>query len=159
MGFDCMLIYLDTNIYCRPMDDQTKARIRQETEAVLDILRWSRENRISLLGSDMLRYEVSQILNVHKKEEARRYIGFCSSFVEEHEVILVLAQELERLCRVGGRDAIHLSSAVMGNAKGFLTCDIGIVKKERSVNRVLRKFNRTLAIDNPVGFWSSFKEE
>ncbi|MBI1883789.1 MAG: hypothetical protein HYS08_06245 [Chlamydiae bacterium] len=157
--FKVMLVYLDTNIYCRPMDDQAKGKIRQETEAVLQILRWCRENKMKLLGSDMLRYEVTQISNVHKREEVRRYLRGCDSFVEQHVVVLALAQELEMLCGVGGRDAIHLSSAVIGNAEVFLTCDMDIVKKRRRINLVLKKLNRILDIENPVGFRDSFKEE
>lgn len=33
-----MLVYCDTNVYCRPLDDQSQPRIRAETEAFLDIL-------------------------------------------------------------------------------------------------------------------------
>jgi len=32
-----MIIYLDTNVYCRPFDNQSQKKISKETEAVSDI--------------------------------------------------------------------------------------------------------------------------
>lgn len=153
-----MLIYLDTNVYCRPTDDQSKTNIRKETEAFLDIQKLVHKEKIKLLGSDILRYEITKIVNVHKREEANNNLALCDFFVEEHEAILSLAEDLERSCKLGGRDALHIASATLGNAGYFITCDTELIQKMGCVNSVLKKLNREIIINNPLAFLRFFKE-
>ncbi len=56
-----MRIYLDSCSLQRPLDDQTQARIRVETEAVLAILAATQAGDIVLLNSEALEYEMWRI--------------------------------------------------------------------------------------------------
>lgn len=53
-------IYLDTNIYFRPFDDQTISRIFLEMNAIMIILKAIEEQTFSLITSDILFFEIAQ---------------------------------------------------------------------------------------------------
>ena len=59
---DATLIYLDSNVYSRPFDDQTKTDIQEEANAFLEIIGEVQVGRLALLGSDILDFEVHNIL-------------------------------------------------------------------------------------------------
>ncbi|OGW00072.1 MAG: hypothetical protein A3D97_08275, partial [Nitrospinae bacterium RIFCSPHIGHO2_12_FULL_39_42] len=105
-----MRVYLDTNVYCRPFDDQSQKRIQEETDAFEEILEATKEGKFFLLSSDILVYEVSNI-------------SLCKNRVEEVEDIKDLAIIIRYRCSIKDRDALHLASAIIGKADYFLTCD------------------------------------
>ena len=51
------LIYLDTNVYSRPFDDQTQPDIQEEANAFLEVVREIEAERYTLLCSDILGFE------------------------------------------------------------------------------------------------------
>jgi hypothetical protein len=51
------LIYLDTNAYSRPFDDQTQTDIQAEANAFLDIIAEVKRGKLLLLGSDILEFD------------------------------------------------------------------------------------------------------
>lgn len=58
---DVTLIYLDTNVYSRPFDDQTQTEIQEEANAFLEIIGEVKTGKLILLGSDILDFEVHNI--------------------------------------------------------------------------------------------------
>ncbi|MCC7210536.1 MAG: hypothetical protein IT451_01675 [Candidatus Brocadia sp.] len=70
-----MIIYLDTNVYCRPFDDQTQERVREETDAFELILEGIRNGLFIALTSDVLQYEITKILSPLKRTEMGRYLA------------------------------------------------------------------------------------
>ena len=57
------LICFDTNVYSRPFDDQTQANIQAEANAFLEIIAEVKNGKLLLLGSDILAFEVHNVLN------------------------------------------------------------------------------------------------
>jgi len=53
-----MIVYLDTNVYCRPLDDRSQPRINLEAEASLNILKAIETGSIKSITSDILKLEV-----------------------------------------------------------------------------------------------------
>lgn len=51
----------------RPFDDQSQARIRLESEAVLQIIAHCMNGRIQWMASDVLDYEIGQMSNVERR--------------------------------------------------------------------------------------------
>ena len=145
-----MLIYLDSNVYSRPLDNQTNKRIASESEAFLKIFSLIEKGLISVLGSDLLDLEISMINHPYKRAESTENLKICSQFVEESEDVLSMGEKLESSCRLGGRDALHIASAVLGNAKMFVTCDDRMIKKSKRINKVLRAEDKEISILNPV---------
>jgi len=56
-----MKVYLDTCCLQRPLDDRSHIRIAVEAEAVLGILKLIEINKIELISSEPLVYEISNI--------------------------------------------------------------------------------------------------
>ena len=69
-----LLIYLDTNVYARPFDDQTRVTIQAEADALISIIDAVKVGQLRLLSSDILLIEVHQILNEEKRTNVMEYI-------------------------------------------------------------------------------------
>jgi len=57
-----IIIYLDTNVFTRPFDDQRNSNIREEANAFYKIIENVKNNKLRLLCSDILAFEVHNIL-------------------------------------------------------------------------------------------------
>ncbi|MBI3611025.1 MAG: hypothetical protein HY204_10035 [Nitrospirae bacterium] len=147
-----MRVYLDCNVYCRPLDDQSQTRIRAEAEAFLNILSVMGEKEIVLLSSDILKFEVRAIPSVTKRRAVERLLEICSEHISESNEVLNLAESLENDCNLHGRDAVHIASAVLGRAQFFLTCDEQVVRKSGRIEDILRAKGHGLRVLNPVSF-------
>jgi len=62
-----LLIYLDTNVYSRPFDDQMQKRIKEEVNAFFNIMAEAKAGRLSLLRSDTLNFEAEEVLDEEKR--------------------------------------------------------------------------------------------
>jgi predicted nucleic acid-binding protein len=125
-----MLVYLDTSVYCRPFDDQTQQRIIEEADAFEGIIDRAKAGAVTLLLSDILVYEVSNILTPQKRVEVEKYLTLCKTRIEENEAVKDLAIIIRDRCGIKDRDALHIASAILGKADYFLTCDDDVIKKE-----------------------------
>jgi len=63
-----VLVYLDTCTWCRPFDDQTQDRIREETSAFYEIMLHVDRKDIKIVGSDTL---LAEIINPKNFVEGR----------------------------------------------------------------------------------------
>lgn len=149
-----MIVYLDTNVYCRPFDDQSQIRIMEETDSFEDILDKARRGGITLLSSDILIYEVSNILASRKRFEVERYLSLCEKRIEEDDGVKDLAITIRDKCGIKDRDALHLASAIIGKADCFLTCDDDVIKKESTIciEKIGKEYGSRIVISNPKVF-------
>ncbi len=151
-----MRVYLDTSVYGRPFDDQNQRRIQQEAEAFVDIFAEVVKGTMTLIGSDILKLEVRRNPEALERERIGAYLAYCAEMVSQSEEVLKLARELREIT-MGVRDAIHLASAVIGNAQYFLTCDDQVARKASLIQEVLGKRGFKVDVLNPVMFLSLFK--
>jgi len=66
-------VYLDTNVYCRPLDDQSDRRIRKESIAFLEIVNLVHSGGIRIVTSDYVKFETEQILDPSKRKDVRGF--------------------------------------------------------------------------------------
>jgi len=128
-------IYLDTNVYNRPFDDQNQARIRLEAEAFLSILEKTLSGAVSIVSSSVIAYENSLSPFPDRKERVSGYIAIASRTIKMSDAIKKKAMMLEQ-AGLDALDAMHLACAEFGGAEYFITCDDGVLKKTRG-NRSL----------------------
>lgn len=150
-----MIIYLDTNVYCRPFDNQEQERIKEETDAFEEILEMAKNGKLYLLSSDILKYEISNILSPHKKMEVERYLSLCKKIVEEKEETLNLGIVIRDRCGIKDRDALHIASAILGGATYFLTCDDEVTSATKGAGcteKVADEYGNGIKICNPIVF-------
>jgi predicted nucleic acid-binding protein len=143
--------YFDTNVFCRPFDDQTQGEIRAETEAILQLLRFASERRIILVGSDLLLFEAGRLRNREKREGALGAMRQCHTVATAVPIHLELAAALEAHSPLYGRDALHVAIAALEGARYFVTCDRDIVRVADAVQAILDRRGQATAILTPAG--------
>ena len=126
------LIYLDTNVYARPFDNQTQPVIQAEANAFLAIINAVKAARLVLLSSDILAFEVAQILSEDKREKIEEYLLWCGQHIVQSDEVLNFGRSLESRCRIRPRDALHVASAMLGGARYFLSCDRQITEMKQA---------------------------
>lgn len=149
-----MYIYLDTNVYCRPFDDQEQERVREETDSFEKILHDVRSGKVTLISSDILLFEIYRILSPVKKAEVEKYLILCKKRVSQDEEIKEKAVIIKYRCKISDRDALHLASAIVGGAKYFLTCDDEVTTKKNAecIKKVAKEHGKNIIIINPKRF-------
>ncbi len=154
------LIYLDTNVYSRPFDDQTQSDIQEEANAFLEIVREIKAERFTLLCSDILEFEIYNVLDKEKRAQIEDYLGLCTEHIDSSEEVLNLGKSIQRKCQVQPRDALHIASAVLGGARYFLSCDRKVtqMKQRRCYRRLARSHRQEyFSVMNPILFVERMK--
>ncbi len=137
-------IYLDVCCFNRPFDDQSQARIRIETEAVLGILERCEVGEWELIGSEMIETEVSQIADQERRQRIESALEMARSRIIVDDRIENRGNELQSL-GFQGFDAIHVACAEMAQADVFLSTD------DRLLRRAVRYRERlTVTVNNPA---------
>lgn len=139
-------IYLDTNVYNRPFDDQGQIRIRLEAEAFLSIMEKALSKTIIIICSSALIYENSQNPFIERRERISSFLNIATSNVTlsdsiKNKAILLQGKGIDAM------DALHLAYAEAGKAKYFLTCDDDVMKKIANYKDILK-----LEVCNPLEF-------
>lgn len=156
-----LLIYLDTNVYSRPFDDQTKNRIQAEANAFLSIITEVRAGTLRLLGSDILQFETHNALEEEKRTKIVTYLELCSEHIHSSEEILAVGKIIQKKCHIRARDALHISSAILGNARYFLSCDNKVTHKRQAkcYRRLAKDYrNKYFSVMNPTMFVEKMKK-
>jgi predicted nucleic acid-binding protein len=154
-------IYLDANVYSRPFDDQEHSSIREESDAFLWLISEVRGERLKLLSSDILMFEIANILGEEKSTKIRPYLELCSGHIENTNEILELGRTIQDKCRLKARDALHVSSAILGTVRYFLSCDAKVTQmKQAQCYRSIAKSHRHTYFSamNPVRFTEKMKK-
>ena len=147
-------LYLDTNVFCRPFDDQAIGRIRRETEAFERILEKIKEDEAAFIISEILAFEMQRIIAPGKRAKALGYFHLAKGYHTIGQQTLSVAAEIMERFKLQPRDALHAASALLEGSEYFLTCDDGVTKrfKKRSLSATIRHQYRFLKIRNPVEF-------
>jgi predicted nucleic acid-binding protein len=147
-----VLVYCDTNVYCRPLDDQSQPRIKMETDAFLDILERVEGNEITLVSSDILEAEVRRIPSPSKRRLVELYLSHCARHIPANLQTVQTANELVKQCHLKPKDAFHIASACHGHVRYFLTCDDRVTKKRESALKVTKRLGFEAEVLNPLEF-------
>ncbi|MBI1897270.1 MAG: PIN domain-containing protein [Acidobacteria bacterium] len=142
-----MKVYLDACCLNRLTDDQTQLRIRQEAEAVEQILRRMQAGEIQWISSDALVDEIARNPDVERRLENAALLSIASQNVELDDLIASRAADLQ-IAGYGAYDALHFACAEAARVDVLLTTDDGFI------HRASRRDGKPLvAVLNPL-FWS-----
>ncbi len=140
-----MRIYLDNCCYNRPFDDRSVIRNYLERESILLIFELAYEKHLSIVGSDVLEVEISNIMNIWKKD---RVINIYNSIVDER--VNVTADLVKRAKIISEKigstpyDSLHLALAE-NNVEYMITTD-------RKLERASHRMELTMEVINPIQF-------
>lgn len=116
----------------RPLDNKNQIRIILEAEAVLGIIGLCETDKLELLSSDVLQYEVSRNPKTMRREFGLEILSKAGTFIKLNESIERRANEFEKI-GISPLDALHLASAEEAEADYFCTCDDKFLKKTRLI--------------------------
>ncbi|MBN1166113.1 MAG: PIN domain-containing protein [Methanospirillaceae archaeon] len=137
-----MKVYLDVCCLCRPFDDQSVYRIRQETDAIKEIL--SRcDNGWELAISEMTIEEISQIPDPIRRDRVQPFLSLASTKIKIDESIINRMYEI-RSMGIKTADAFHIACAEQVHAT-LITTDDRLVQV---YNQDTTQF--VIRIQNPV---------
>ncbi|WNZ26291.1 PIN domain-containing protein [Leptolyngbya sp. NK1-12] len=137
-------LYLDVCCFNRPFDDQSQARIRVETEAVLAVLERCETGEWELVISEMVEIEVAQIADPERRQRIEEAMLMARSRIIVDDVIANRGEELQNL-GFQGFDAIHLSCAEFAQVNVFLSTDDRLLRRAARYGSSL-----TVAVENPA---------
>ena len=138
-----MRVYLDNCMFNRPFDNQTQIRIRLESEAKLYIQDKIKSKSIELIWSYILEIENSQNPHGERRIAIHKWKNLSTIKIVENSQILANANQLLSF-GIKPKDALHVASAVEGNADYFLTTDDKLLSGVRRSN--------IIEILNPVDY-------
>lgn len=146
-------VYLDTNVYCRPLDDQSDRRIQAESEAFLEIADIVFGGEIEVVSSDYVKFEVEQILNPLKRKDVRGFERNLSSVnVASGRRLVALARVFSSKCSLNPLDALHVSAACLGKAVFLITCDDEVLNRTICIEELAAEKGYRLKVRNPVNY-------
>ena len=123
-----MRVYLDNCVYNRPFDDQSLERVQRETVATIEILERIRKGNLELVWSYINEYENVQNPFLENSRAIGLWRERANAIVVESPRLLRNAYNLVEL-GVRALDALHVASAVEGNAALFLSTDDKLLRK------------------------------
>lgn len=146
-------VYLDTNVYCRPLDDQSDRRIRKESKAFLEIADKALRGEIETVSSDYVKFEVEQIQDPLKRKDVRGFERTLSLMnVHSSRPLIALAGEFSAHCNVNALDALHISATCLSKASFFITCDDEIVNRRICIEKLAAEEGYRLKVRNPINY-------
>jgi predicted nucleic acid-binding protein len=117
-------LYFDSCCFNRPYDDQSQERIHLESEAILAIIKRSKQNNIKIIGSPALDLEISRISNNDKMEKVKEfYEQTVNVKIEYNELIINRVKVLSEKSNIRTLDKFHLAFAENAEADILLTTD------------------------------------
>lgn len=130
-----MRIYLDNCCFNRPFDDQGQTRVRLETEAKLCIQENIREGNLELVWSYIIDSENEANPFEDRQTVITEWKLYATIDIEETMAILQKADSLVEL-GLKAKDALHLSCAIAGGCRHFLTTDDKILKRDKDIQEI-----------------------
>ena len=151
IGFmDKVLIYMDCCCLNRPSDDQKQDKIRIESDVIMAILFRCFWGPWTLLGSDVLEYEIMKTPDQNKKDRALNLYGLRKENIMIDLDIVKRAHEMQKF-GLTAADSMHYASAEKGCASILLTVDTNFVKNSKRIHSPLR-------VENPVKWFLEVTE-
>lgn len=135
-------IYLDVCCLNRPFDDQSQDRIRLEAEAIIIILAHIEVRNWTLVGSEVIDFEISRIPDEEKRQKVMILSTMAKEYIVVTEEIEERALELERL-GFSPYDALHIACAEKAKVDISLTTD----------DKLLRRVSNTklnIRVESPI---------
>lgn len=140
-----MRIYLDNCCYNRLFDDRSQIRNYLEREAILIIMQKAFDNELQIIGSDILKVEMSKIRNEDKRNDVEGlYHALVAGSVSATCEVGQRAAQIREASNIRSFDSLHLASAEIG-ADVLLTTDMKFLKNSQRIST-------RIAVKNPIEF-------
>ncbi len=137
-------IYLDTNVWCRPFDEQTQERVIEETDAFFKTLGKGDRREVTIIGSGILIEEIEAIEDEKKKELVQKLMQLAIS--EWTDRVPDLYKDIKKI-GLKLPDSTHLACAIGEDVKYFISVDEDILKRGKEIEKRYK-----IKVVNPIEF-------
>lgn len=145
-------IMLNTNVHCRPFDDQLDDKIKEETDSALSILLEVAEGKIEIITSDVLHEEVDLIKDSSKRESVFYLVEAVESErVSSSKAVIDMADGLHEIIH-DYNDSLHIAFAAAGKCDFFITCDYELLERKDKIERFLFSKKIYTKVKNPIEY-------
>lgn len=141
-----MKIYMDVCCLNRPFDYQYDDRINIESEAILKILYRCQDEEWQLLGSDIIDFEISKMLDYDKKQKVLMLYNISNSKTSFNSTIYSLSLKYKNK-GLKQFDSMHLASAIVAKADVLLTTDKKFIRIAQQITDL------AIEVKNPVNWF------
>lgn len=141
-----MRVYLDACCLSRLSDNQLQPRVRDEAEAIEEVIAKVRLGVVELISSGALRDEARKIPSLERRSKVEALLALSSMTVEVNWGVAQRAWDLSQT-GYGFYDALHMAAAEAANADVLLSTDDRLIKRAaRGVG------NPGIPVRNPVSW-------
>lgn len=136
-------IYLDSCCYNRPFDDQTQAKIVQETNAIIDIINYTITKNVKIYTSSLVEYEMASNKNISKREKVTLFYNLINNklTIPFNNAINNRAKELLVRYNIKFKDALHIAYCELGKIDYLLSTDKLFINASSRANLSLNVMN------------------
>ena len=138
-----MKIYLDTCCLSRIFDPLTQARVRQEAEAIGQILTFCFRGNWNWISSTVLSNEIEQTADSTKRVEMKALLSITHQTIFVGTDIRTRGNDLE-LLGFQQLDSLHIACAEVGEVDVFLTTDDKPLRRAKRYHEQLH-----IRVENP----------
>ena len=141
---------LNTNVYCRPLDDLTDKNVELEAKCAKELFNFARNEMVLIISSEILFYEINFI----EEKDKREIVFHLAKNVENRMIDITsdvekLADQIEAYMK-DYADCLHIALAALSNCNYLVTCDRELLRKAKTIESFLFKHNFKLHIINPI---------
>jgi predicted nucleic acid-binding protein len=122
----------------RPFDTKTQLRIVVESEAIVGIIALCESGQLDLIASDALVFEMERNPHPVRKRYTLEVLAKAVLFVQTDRRVEARARTFNAL-GIKPLDALHLASAVEGQADYFCTCDDRLLRRAQTADTLQTK--------------------
>ncbi|MCL2322540.1 MAG: PIN domain-containing protein [Oscillospiraceae bacterium] len=136
-------IYLDNCCYNRPFDDQTQAKIIQETNAIIDIINYAKTENIKIYTSSLVEFEMANNKNIAKREKVTLFYNLINNklTIPFNKSINNRAKELLVNYNIKFKDALHIAYCELEIIDYLLSTDKLFINASNRANLSLNVIN------------------
>lgn len=143
---------LNTNVFCRPFDDQSDDKIRKEADIALRILFQVTEGKAKIITSDVLHEEVDLIKDKSKRESVFYLVEIVETErVSSSKAVIDRADELHEIIH-DYNDCLHIAFAAVSKCDFFITCDDELLQMRDKIESFLLSKKINIKIKHPLEY-------
>ncbi len=145
-----MKIYMDVCCLNRPFDDQTQAKIRIESDAILAILSKCMSGEWELLSSEVLDIEIENTPDKWKKSKVNELYKLAQEKIMLNDTIVKRASDIQ-IFGIKSFDSLHLATAEYSKATVFLSTD-------KNLLHMASRLEMGITVTNPLNWFMEVYE-
>ena len=147
-----MKVMLNTNVYCRPLDDLTDKDVELEAKSAKELFDFAHSGMVVVITSEILFYEINFIEEKNKRELVFHLAKNVENrMIDINSDVEKLADQIKAYMK-DYADCLHIASAALSNCSYLVTCDRELLRKAKTIESFLFKHNFKLHIINPIEF-------